>query len=471
MSNGLQDTEAVLDRDIGVAVKRLLDPTTRADDARKEVKHLAPNTTMAELKEVAAAFLQPNPAPSYSTFTRVFSKSFARVLRWRAESQHAKCNDCERFKAYRRSCSTFDDAARVSKAYLEHLQAVVRDRAADAQWRLKGSCAMTTGVADLNAEEKDSTSWLSITIDGMDCSKFAVPLNIAKSKEFSKMERPELRLTLGMSDGHEEAFYLQDPTLIGSANVDLTIIADMISESYQTSQDRGIPFPTGLRIHADNCSSEVRNQTTLKMACFLIHHRVFNQVCLTFFRVGHSHGAPDQRFAEVRHHLFSENVLQTPVDFMTAIKNVKPRGNRTQRIQKLDSVFDFNSFFQLLEINVSGHTSTRGKLKLGQHPAHVFHLASRKQMVQYISSEAFCGELQNNFPYPPHEDDIIMFCKLYLADPGYTQAGACLKVGCTRCKVVAVVCPAGHGDVPGSSLGRPCSWDARGHRWTEDIWT
>ena len=346
-----------------------------AHDGSNEVRHLPPNTTLTELREVATNFLQPSPVPSYSTFTRVFSHKFPGIIKFRAETQHAKCNDCERFKAYRRTCSTHSDAALVGKAYLDHLQAVVRDRAADARWRLKGSMAMTTGIADLNADERDSTSWLCITVDGMDCSKFAVPLNIAKSKEFSKMERPELRLTLGISDGHEEAFYLQDPTLIGSANVDLTIIADMISESYKVAQERGIPFPTGLRLHADNCTSEVRNQATLKMACFLIHHRVFDQVCLTFFRVGHSHGAPDQRFAEVRHHLFSENVLQTPGDFMNAIKNVKLRGNR-----KLDSVFDFNSFFELLQINVSGHTSTRAKLRQWQHPAHVFHLVSRGQL-------------------------------------------------------------------------------------------
>ena len=88
--------------------------------------------------------------------------------------------------------------------------------------------AMTSGVTGITAEQGDLASWLCLTVDGMDCSKFAVPLNIAKSKEFSKMHRPELRLTLGISDGHDwAAFYLQDPTLIGSASVDLTIIADI----------------------------------------------------------------------------------------------------------------------------------------------------------------------------------------------------------------------------------------------------
>ena len=287
LSDGNQEKNA-LDRDVGVAVKKLLDPVAVSDHATLAVKHLHPSTTLTELLHVSAAFVQPVPVPSYSTFLRMYSSG---VVRFRHESQHAKCSDCERFKAWKRTCSTNADAALVAKAYMEHLQAVMRDRAADAVWRLQGSNAMTTGVASLNLDEGvQAPSWLCVTIDGMDCSKFAVPLNICKSKEFAKMERPELKLTLAISEGHEEAYYLMDPTLSGTANVDLTIIADMIARSYDEAKSRGVPFPTGLRLHADNCSAELRNQSALKFGCWLIHRRVFDQVALTFFVVGHSHG-------------------------------------------------------------------------------------------------------------------------------------------------------------------------------------
>jgi hypothetical protein len=35
-----------------------------------------------------------------------------------------------------------------------------------------------------------------MTIDGMDCAKFKVPLNISKSKLFQRMHRPEMKLSL-----------------------------------------------------------------------------------------------------------------------------------------------------------------------------------------------------------------------------------------------------------------------------------
>ena len=144
-------------------------------------------------------------------------------------------------------------------------------------------------------------------------------------------------------------------------------------------------------------------------------------MALTFFVVGHSHGLRDQKFGEVRHRLFSENVLESPSDFMKAISNVRPAGNRSQRIERLESVFDFNAFFDGLKISVSGHTSTRGKLCQGQYPAHVFHLISRVQLRQYLEG-ADLPELVNSFSGPPSPGDILLLCKAYLADTSYAQA-------------------------------------------------
>ena len=99
---------------------------------------------------------------------------------------------------------------------------------------------------------------------------------------------------------------------------------------------------------------------------------------------------------------------------MKAISNVRPAGNRSQRIERLESVFDFNAFFDGLKISVSGHTSTRGKLRQGQYPAHVFHLISRVQLRQYLEG-ADLPELVNSFSGPPSPGDILLLCKAYLA--------------------------------------------------------
>ena len=70
---------------------------------------------------------------------------------------------------------------------------------------------MTSGHSALDCSSQ--SSWLGITVDGMDISKFKVPLNVCKSKEFQAMHRPELKLTLAVVDGQVERFFLSDPTV------------------------------------------------------------------------------------------------------------------------------------------------------------------------------------------------------------------------------------------------------------------
>ena len=403
----------MLDRDVGVALKRLLDPVAAATDACKEIKHLHPNTTLTELRQVSLNFCQPNVVPSYGTFVRCYHGTWSKCVRFRMQSQHAKCNDCERFKAWRRTAATAQDVAMVGRAYLEHVGAVIADRRADTLWRQGAKMSMTTGQMCL--EDGDAPGWLSITVDGMDISKFAVPLNIAKSKEFAAMERPQLKLTLGMSDGHEEAYFLQHPTMIGSANVDLTILADMIASSFDEANQRGIPWPRGLKVHADNATAEIRNQTTLKFGAWLVHNRIFDRFAATFYRVGHSHGAPDQRFAELRHHLLGESVLECPADFMAAIGKVQPRGGRAMRVQMLEHIFDFTAYFEALGVAVSGHTGTKGKHERKEHPAHVFQLMTRETLEHYYLDELTI-DVEDSFEDPARGGDIMMLCKGFLAN-------------------------------------------------------
>ena len=205
----------MLDRDVGVALKRLLDPLAVAKDSQKEIKHLHPNTTLTELRQVGLNFCQPNVVPSYAMFVRCYHSKWSKCVRFRMQSQHAKCNDCERFKAWRRTASSAQDVALIGRAYLDHVGAVIADRRADGPWRQAAATFMTTGQ-QMCLENGEQCGWLSVTVDGMDISKFSIPLNVAKSKEFQAMERPQLKLTLGISDGHEEACFLQHPTTMRS---------------------------------------------------------------------------------------------------------------------------------------------------------------------------------------------------------------------------------------------------------------
>ena len=120
-----------------------------------------------------------SPCPSYSTFCRVYHAQFSKVLKFRTESQHGKCNDCERFKQWRRTASSKADKDRVSQSYKQHLRDVMLDRRTDALWRGQGYDSLTAGYLD-------GPTWITICVDGMDTSKFAIPLGacLRKSQQY-----------------------------------------------------------------------------------------------------------------------------------------------------------------------------------------------------------------------------------------------------------------------------------------------
>ena len=96
-------------------------------------------------------------------------------------------------KEYKRQASSQSDANLVAQAYVQHLNLMLADRKADAFWRQIGFDSVKTGLTCLH---EGASTWLTMTVDGMDCAKFKVPLNISKSKLFSRMHRPEMKLSL-----------------------------------------------------------------------------------------------------------------------------------------------------------------------------------------------------------------------------------------------------------------------------------
>ena len=144
--------------------------------------------------DVAKNFLSHlQPPPSYRTWVRIYHKSWEKTVRFRGESQHSKCRVCEDMKEYKRQASTVSDSNLVAEAYVQHLNLMLADRKADAFWRQIGFDSVKSGVTFLH---EGASTWLTMTVDGMDCAKFKVPLNISKSKLFQRMHRPEMKLSL-----------------------------------------------------------------------------------------------------------------------------------------------------------------------------------------------------------------------------------------------------------------------------------
>ena len=114
-----------------VATKKTLarnDPSSAAgfDEFQepKLVKWLAPGTSLSEMREFALAFNSELRPPSFATFSRVFHTEWQGVLKTRTESQHSKCNDCAKLKAWRmtmpqqRRCGT--GAETLGRAHPKH---------------------------------------------------------------------------------------------------------------------------------------------------------------------------------------------------------------------------------------------------------------------------------------------------------------------------------------------------------------
>ena len=169
---------------------------TTASLAGSDTKWLSPGTTLTELLDLAKVSLSDLCPPSYPTLARCYHSSWQKKLRIRAEGNHAKCSDCERFKQYRRQATAPEDARLVTQEYQNHLRSMMEDRRVDARMMVTAAQSLTPGSVA-------QSPLLSIQIDAMDTAKYRVPRNLAASKEFACLWRPELHLVGTITDGVE----------------------------------------------------------------------------------------------------------------------------------------------------------------------------------------------------------------------------------------------------------------------------
>ena len=186
--------------------------------------------------------------------------------------------------------------------------------------------AQQTAKGDLTDPGK---TCLSLVIDGMDENKFKIPKRVEATKQLAALWRPECRFIGCLAEGLTENFFIGDCNLVKDANMDLTIVAHVLHEAQMLLQERGVALPSVLRLHSDNASSELKNQLTMKFCSWIIHRELFKEIHLTQFRVGHSHGKIDQRFSECRGILADSSNVETPAQFLEALRRVKPREGRS----------------------------------------------------------------------------------------------------------------------------------------------
>ena len=129
------------------------------------------------------------------------------MIRFREKGQHSSCTICARFKQYRLQAVTIDDKCSIQKGYREHLEKMFADRKTYQRLGLLSEVACRPGQA---GQVLDSEAVLCICLDGMDQSKFACPLNIKATKEFSALWRPRLKFTGAIAHGISEYYFISD---------------------------------------------------------------------------------------------------------------------------------------------------------------------------------------------------------------------------------------------------------------------
>ena len=191
---------------------------------------------------------------------------------------------------------------------------------------------------------------------------------------------------------------------------------------------RGLQLPRALRLHADNASSELKNQHVFRYCAWLLFRNLFSEVSLTTFKVGHSHGRIDQRFSEIRKVLSESPLLQDANDFEEAVRtHVKPRDERDLEVLQIQCAIDWQSFFVPLGVEMSGHTQTKRKTENHEEAIHVFIFQKRSNM-----DPEHARKIVETFPQEQASpDDVILSCQLYMSSDGDSQP-PCVYIPASR---------------------------------------
>ena len=391
--------------------------STAANAGSTACKWLSP---MALLDLFDISKLQMKTTPSYITFFRCYREKWHSCLRFRSKILQSKCDDCERFKLLRKQAVTPEHASAVRKDHLEHVKSSYLDRAVDERIQKAAYDAMTTpGGVTL------ARSILNMDIDGMEAKKFKCPRNIGAAKSMAGLWRPEQHMVGGMVDGGQDYYWLVPPDIQKNANLSATLTADLLHRTVTELDKKGIPVPRTFRVHSDNATGEIKNQTYMKFMAKLAHDR-FNSTEMTQFRTGHSHGRIDQSFSVIGSGLNKEGeVLETPSDFVKLMQETREKarpGARPMCVIELGATYDWKSYFEPLKVAPHGHGGVSDAMKeKNLDVCHVFRFFRRD------SDTAECGQVRKLVTEArfeeeePSPDDIILVTKHFIGSESVAQ--------------------------------------------------
>ena len=160
----------------------------------------------------------------------------------------------------------------------------------------------------------------------MDQQKHSFPRSFAmQSKEFSNWSRPKLTSTTVLSHGYTALIVLSPPTTPSTSSRTIDILGCVLTKGIQ----QGIHWPAvnivNLRVQADNCSKELKHQTSLRLGAVLVAGHRLASFTMSFLQSGHSHEDIDAMFSCVAEHLSKHTELHTMSAFKDCLQSFLDR--------------------------------------------------------------------------------------------------------------------------------------------------
>lgn len=235
---------------------------------------------------------------------------FGHLLRVRASSHHARCAVCVRYRLLIKRIPRGPGRQSQIEEYKKHLTRQYRDRQAYWGHRSKSRTEACSGVP---------ITHLSVVLDGMDQAKHCYPKSSSMaSKEFNSWSRPRLSATTVIAHGHAILIGLSPENVPTSGSRTMELVAYMMTKPLNY-----IHWPNVfLHLEADNCSKELKHQTSLRMMATMVSLHRLRGCEFSYLQSGHSHEDIDAHFAVTSAWLNRFPELWCIDDFQKCLQNM-----------------------------------------------------------------------------------------------------------------------------------------------------
>ena len=297
-------------------------------DKSKHLRKFRYGNTLCGLKGAAP---EHNDIASYAHFCRVWCRDeqvqHILIRKW---LPFAKCASCSAYRDLESRVARgfkVDPAERIkaNDAQRDHLHQVKLERRHYYSNRLRA--------------ELDPSSCMSLIIDGADQSKYAIPYHHIKSHGTDESARQPLHAYGVISHGRKAYTYLLPSHVRQGHDVTIDVLWRVICDT-QESEGK---LPPVLYLQLDNTTKQNKGRYLFAFLALLVHHGVFERICVSFLPVGHTHEDIDQMFSKFAMWLRGHDALDR-ADMAEQMRAAYTYNGRPPDVEVLDTVAGMSEF-------------------------------------------------------------------------------------------------------------------------------